>query len=179
MTSNRAERRLAASARLDGTPNRRAPRGRRRWWVAVLAVLYSIVLAVTLLWPVHVDGEGGFVRTDPLLDLLASWGVGAAVRYPLVEAAGNVLLFVPMGALWVAWSRRPRWSSVLSAAGLATAVSLAAEVAQATVLPERTFDLRDALANLGGAAIGAAITLLAIRSWRPSSPTNPPRPRAR
>ena len=38
-------------------------------------------------------------------------------------------------------------------------------------LPERTFDPRDMLANTIGAAIGAAIALLALRSWfRPTGP---------
>lgn len=170
MTSNRSERRLAASARLAALSP--APRIRvHQGWIALVTVVYSIGLAGVLFWPVHVDGEGGLIDPSWLLGVLGWWGMSSAVRYPLVESAGNALMFVPLGALWIAWVRRPRWRSAVAAMVIAAAVSLAAEVVQARYLPERTFDPRDVLANTLGAGLGAAIALLAVRSWfRPTEP---------
>lgn len=172
MTSNRSERRLAASARLAALTPAPTPRVRiHRVWIVLVTVAYSIGLSVVLFWPVHVDGEGGFIDPDPLLGLLGFLGMPAAVRYPVVQSGGNALMFVPLGALWIAWVRRPRWRSVVLAMAIAVVVSVAAEVVQARYLPERTFDPRDMLANTIGAAIGAAIALLALRSWfRPTGP---------
>ncbi len=142
-----------------------------RAWVLVVTVLYSILLGVVLFWPVHVDGEGGLFDPAALLGLLGSWGFPASLRYPLVESAGNTLMFLPLGALWIAWVRRPRWRSVVAAMVIALAVSLAAEIVQARYLPDRTFDPRDMVANTIGAGLGAAIALLAVRSWfRPAGP---------
>ncbi|GGI43521.1 hypothetical protein BCL57_000001 [Agromyces flavus] len=172
MTSDRSERRLAASVRLAGRAPAPAQRvGLPRAWVAVVSVLYSIGLGMVLFWPVHVDGEGGLIDPGWLLGLLGSWGLSAAVRYPLVESAGNALMFLPLGALWIAWVRRPRWRSVVVAMAIALAVSLAAEIVQARYLPARTFDPRDLVANTIGAGTGAAVALVAVRSWfRPSGP---------
>jgi VanZ family protein len=172
MTSNRSERRLAASVRMDAlAPAPRRPGGIHRGWVFLVTVLYSIGLALMLFWPVHVDGEGGFVRADWLLGVLGSWGVSPEVRYPLVESAGNAFMFMPLGALWIAWVRRPRWWSVVGAMAIAVAVSIVAELVQGRYLPDRTFDPRDMVANTVGAGMGAAIALLAVRSWfRPTGP---------
>ena len=131
----------------------------------MVTVLYSILLGVVLFWPVHVDGPGGLIDPGGLLGLLGSWGFPPSVRYPLVQSAGNTLMFLPLGALWIAWVRRPRWRSVLTAMVIALVVSLAAEIVQARYLPDRTFDPRDMVANTIGAGMGAAITLLAVRSW--------------
>ncbi|MFE5672310.1 VanZ family protein [Agromyces sp. NPDC056523] len=172
MTSDRSERRLAASARLARLAAPPVPRIRLpRVWIALVTVAYSIGLGIVLFWPVHVDGEGGLIDPTWLLGILGSWGLSAAVRYPLVESAGNALMFLPLGALWIAWVRRPRWRSVVAAMAIALAVSLAAEIVQARYLPARTFDPRDMIANTVGAGMGAAITLLAVRSWfRPTGP---------
>lgn len=166
MTSNRSERRLAASIRLDALTPPPIPRvGIARGWVFLVTLIYSIGLGLMLFWPVHVDGDGGLIDPSWLLGVLGYWGMKPDVRYPLVEMAGNALMFVPLGALWIAWVRRPRWLSVIAAMVIAVVVSVAAEYVQARYLPARTFDPRDMFANTLGAGIGAAITLVAVRSW--------------
>jgi VanZ family protein len=147
----------------DVGPTRRALAW-RRVILAVVGVAYGIGLWTVLFWPVHVDGEGGLIRVDGIIDVLAGMGVSAGVRYPLVQSGLNAILFLPFGALWAAWFRRQRLHLVISATLLASAASLAAELAQARFLPERTFDVRDILANGIGAGIGALIVVLAARS---------------
>ncbi|MRX43462.1 VanZ family protein [Agromyces kandeliae] len=139
----------------------------RRVVLAIVGVAYGIGLWIVLFWPVHVDGEGGLIRVDGIIDLLGRMGMPAGIRYPLVQAGLNAVLFLPFGALWAAWFRRQRLHLVISATALASAASLAAEIVQGRYLPGRTFDLRDVVANGIGAGIGALIVVLAAR--RPPS----------
>ena len=153
-----------ARLRADAAADRlRAERRAGRWrpWLIVAAMVYAAFLAVVLFWPVHVDGPGGFVRPDMMLDLLARLRFPQWARYLLVESASNVVLFVPLGALWAAWAPERRVGRVLTATALGAAVSLGAETVQQLLLPDRTFDLRDVVANTLGAALGA-ITVVVI-----------------
>jgi hypothetical protein len=155
--------RASSSVATVGGPTGRALAW-RRLILLIVGIAYGIGLWTVLFWPVHVDGEGGLIRVDGIIDVLARMGMPAGIRYPLVQSGLNAILFLPFGALWAAWFRRQRLHLVLSATLLATAVSLAAEIAQGRYLPARTFDLRDVLANGIGAGIGALIVVLAARS---------------
>ncbi|MGR0321208.1 VanZ family protein [Agromyces sp. ZXT2-3] len=159
----------------DAERSRRAgvsdgPSGRALAWrrlvLMVLGIAYGIGLWTVLFWPVHVDGEGGLIRVDGIIDVLAGMGMPAGIRYSLVQSGLNAVLFLPFGALWAAWFRRPRFHLVISATLLASGVSLAAEFAQRAFLPDRTFDLRDVVANGVGAGIGALVVVLAVRPAR-------------
>ncbi|WP_430645320.1 VanZ family protein [Agromyces sp. GXS1127] len=162
--------RLPDSERARRAPASDGPSGRALAWrrlvIMVVGVAYGIGLWTVLFWPVHVDGEGGLIRVDGIIELLARMGMPARIRYPLVQSGLNAVLFLPFGALWAAWFRRQRFHLVVSATLLASAVSLAAEFAQRAYLPDRTFDLRDVVANGVGAGIGALIVVLAARSGR-------------
>jgi glycopeptide antibiotics resistance protein len=168
MTPSDRVARLRADAAADLVVASRHTRPRRGWLV-VLTVVYAAVLAGVLFWPVHVDGEGGLLRFDVALEFLARLGVPQWARYLLVETASNVVLFVPLGALWAAWAPERRVRRVLTATGLGGAVSLCAETVQQVLLPDRTFDLRDVAANTLGAALGA-IAVVAIAAANPRSP---------
>jgi|GEM_PF-2531863 len=148
----------------------------RRVVIVIVGIAYGIGLWTVLFWPVHVDGEGGLIRVDGIIDLLARMGMPASIRYPLVQSGLNAVLFLPFGALWAGWFRRQRLHLVISATVLASTASLAAEIAQGHYLPERTFDLRDVVANGVGAGIGALIVVLASRV-PPAGPASgtPPR----
>ena len=134
---------------------------RAHGWLAAAATAYIAGLSVVLLWPVHVDGDGGLIRFDALLGWLGSIGVSSAVRYPLVESVANAVLFLPLGLL-VALAAE-RWHPVLrviTAGLLAFGFSVAAETAQGMFLPDRTVDPRDVAANTAGAVIGALVPIV-------------------
>lgn len=159
MTPSDRVARLRADAAADLVVARR--RGRyRRPVLVMLAVVYATLLAVVLFWPVHVDGEGGFLRFDAVIGFLARLGLPQWSRYLLVESASNVVLFLPLGALWAAWAPERRVLRVVTATAIGAAVSLCAEIVQQQLLPDRTFDLRDVAANALGAALGAIIVVV-------------------
>ena len=136
-------------------------------WLAAAAAVYLAGLSIVLLWPVHVDGDGGLVRFDALLGWLGSIGISAAVRYPLVESVANAVLFLPFGFL-VALAAE-RWHPVLriiTAGVLALGFSIAAETAQGMFLPDRTVDPRDVVANTAGAVVGALVPIVVALARR-------------
>ncbi|GAA1962146.1 VanZ family protein [Agromyces allii] len=137
----------------------RIPR-RRRIALAVVAAVYVAALAVVLFWPVHIDGDGGFVRFDPLLRALAAFGIPAWASYAFVEFAFNAALFVPLGMLVAAAaSQRPVVQRIGAAVVGGLVVSCLAELVQHVFLPQRTTDARDVLANTLGAALGAVVVV--------------------
>ena len=127
----------------------------RPWLLAALAG-YGLAAAGILLAPFSVTG---------LLDEFSRW-----VRDDLqitafgsgwLEFLANILMFVPLGLLLTLLFAHP-WRGVV----LALLLSAGAELAQ-FVLPSRQPSLRDVLANVAGAAIGAAIAwLLVLRRRR-------------
>jgi glycopeptide antibiotics resistance protein len=137
---------------------------RRRRVLAAIATAYAVALAIVLFWPTHVDGEGGFVRFDPVLDALAALGIPAWASYPWVEFAANAALFVPLGVLWAAAARTPRLRRAASAALIGAGVSIVAELGQRLLLDERTTDPRDVVANTLGAVLGALATVFVLRA---------------
>lgn len=159
---------------------------RRRRLLAAVAAVYAVALAIVLFWPSHVDGDGGFVRFDPVLDALAALGIPAWASYPWLEFAANTALFVPLGVLWAAAARTPRLRRAASAALIGAGVSIAAELGQRILLvDERTTDPRDVVANTLGSVLGAVATVLVMRalssgsSARRSGSRPAPRPPAR
>ena len=140
------------------------PVRRRRRWVLAVAAVYAVGLAFVLFWPVHVDGEGGLIEVHWLVGALAVSGVPIGLRYALVESFLNMVLFFPLGALWVASFRWPRPRSIATAAALGLGVSVVAEAVQLYFLPERTVDVRDVISNTAGAALGALTAVLLARA---------------
>lgn len=130
----------------------------------MVAAVYAVALAVVLFWPVHVDGEGGLIRIEWLVGAIGDLGVPIGLSYALVESFLNMVLFFPLGALWVASFRWPRPRSIATAAGLGLGVSVVAEAVQLYFLPERTVDVRDVLSNTAGAALGALTAVLLARA---------------
>jgi glycopeptide antibiotics resistance protein len=136
------------------------------WPLIAVAMAYAVALAAVLFWPTHVDGDGGFVRFDPILDLIAALGIPAWASYPWVEFAANAALFAPLGILWVAAAQAPRFRRIASAALIGAVVSIGAEVVQHAFIGDRTTDPRDVVANAIGSALGALVAVLVARSVR-------------
>ncbi|MEX1077689.1 MAG: VanZ family protein [Homoserinimonas sp.] len=95
-----------------------------------------------------------FISGDNTLD----W-----ITYALVEFVANIVLFVPVGVLFVLMLGWRRW---WLAAVLGIALTAAIEFAQ-VFLPNRVTDPRDVISNSVGAVIGVAL-VLTVTAWRQS-----------
>ena len=85
--------------------------------------------------------------------------------YGVLGFASNVALFVPLGVLVaVQLSQRRRWLAV----AIGAAVSLAIELMQAALLPERFATGSDVVANTVGAAAGVLLFSLVDRRRPPA-----------
>ncbi|MFJ6653886.1 VanZ family protein [Microbacterium sp. NPDC091313] len=136
----------------------------RRGAALVLGV-YAAVVVVVLLSPI--SPEVAVAWLTALLRDDVGW---SAVRQGWVEFALNIALFVPLGLLVTMLFRRV-WLGVVTALLL----SVAAEAVQ-EFLPGRLASLRDVLANVVGAAIGAFIAWIILRRLRgrAASPSDKP-----
>jgi len=99
---------------------------------------------------------GGILHA--VLHALHGWPPTAWITFAVVESVANVVMFVPLGLLIVAWGGR-WWHGIL--AGLI--ISSAIETVQLLFLPTRVADVRDVIANTLGAALGVTIALLLRR----------------
>lgn len=123
--------------------------------LAVVTFCYLLLVGWLTLGPQPLDANGRgllhriirFISGDNTLD----W-----ITYALVEFTANIVLFVPVGALFVlmlGWRRW--WLAVL----LGVALTVSIEAAQ-LVLPDRVTDPRDVVSNSIGSTIGVAIVLV-------------------
>ena len=126
-------------------------------WVAPTIVVFVLVLAVTL----RPDGTLNTANFIPLREHADAAGcvvtgcdeAGAAARFLIKDVAGNVVLFLPVGAavmMLLAGSARRWWWAV----GSAAALSVTIEAIQSRI-PTRATDVDDLLFNTAGAAVGA------------------------
>ncbi len=131
------------------------------WGLAV----YAAALAAVAFWPQPVDRP-----VAGLLHRALAWlhrhGVADWLDYGVVESAANVLLFVPLGALVAAMSRRGHWW-LGAVTGLLTSSTI--ELAQLLFLPARYASPADVLANTLGALLGSLFALPARRRRGPAS----------
>lgn len=130
---------------------------------AVLAgsAAYFMGLAVIALWPTHVDSQISVVDGTFLGRWLLDLGLSQGTAYRLMEFSANVLLYVPLGAIALLLVPRPAW---WRAVALALTISVAFELLQAGLRPERTASVGDVVANTLGAALGAGLVVTARRA---------------
>lgn len=124
---------------------------RRRWWVLGWLALYVVAVAVVVLSPVSyadfVNAAGDWLRDDLGVTFFGSgW----------IEFGANVLMFVPLGFLLTLLFEHP-WYGV----ALALVLSAGVELAQ-FFIPSREPSVRDVVANVLGAALGAALAWLIV-----------------
>lgn len=123
-------------------------RGEWLWWaLAALA-------AAWLLWMTLRPNAAVSADLAPLTASASARGISGHV---LIDLAGNVVVFAPLGlALALALSALPAGRAFLLATAGGAALSLAIELAQAA-LPSRVAALDDWLLNTAGAALGAGL----------------------
>jgi glycopeptide antibiotics resistance protein len=147
-------------------------RSRRAGWRAAIAATFPDVVLLVALAAIAVLtlGEPSGPQPDrinllPFRDqMLALRGeVDAAIAAATLFA--NVALFVPLGAALAA--RHPE-ASGWWLIGVAAAVSLAVEAAQAVMNIGRLADVTDVLANTIGAALGAALWKIVSAGDKPN-----------
>jgi len=128
--------------------------GGRRGVIVVLVVYLALVARVTL-WPQAApDDVFDYVRE------VTGWLTRhhVPIGYDVVEAASNVVMFVPFGVL-VGLLVRRRWLVVVLGCGLSVAI----ETCQALFLPTRVADPRDVVMNTLGALVGVLLVPAARR----------------
>lgn len=116
---------------------------------ALVGVVYA-----WLLWMTLRSNQIVAASLSPLTAPVAARGVSVRL---LVDLAGNVVVFVPLGAaLALALSRRPArtWLALTTLAG--AGLSLAIELAQ-SLIPTRVAALEDWLLNTVGVVLGALL----------------------
>ena len=137
---------LGAALVLGAVAQRRA-----RWllWLALLASI-GVILWLTLVL-VFGDAGGTGLNLEPFREIRRALNGGGAGHLNLV---GNVLMFVPVGAL-VAWiARRAR---VLAATSVGLLLSLGIELTQLSL--GRVGDIDDVILNTAGALLGGVLAV--------------------
>ena len=132
----------------------------RPWRWVLIAML--VPLAFVAFWPSPIDQP---VQGDlaSFLKFLHSHGIPAWFNYKFVEAAANVVLFVPLGAVARLAFPAKRWWQI-GAFGLI--VSGCMELGQLLFLDDRFASPMDLVTNTGGAVIGALTATLVINRLR-------------
>jgi glycopeptide antibiotics resistance protein len=130
-------------------------------WRWVLAAML-VPLAFVAFWPTPIDQpvQGDLAR---ILKFLHTYGIPLWINYKFVEAAANVVLFVPLGAVARLAFRDKHWWQI-GAFGLV--VSGCMELGQLLFLDNRYASPSDLVTNTGGAVIGALIATAVIKRLR-------------
>lgn len=129
------------------------------WLVSYLLFLGIIVFASRL------SDLGLPQLAESTLERLHAENIMTDVRFGHVEAAANVLLFIPVGLLVARMLPRRHWWIAIATGVL---LSLSIELLQAVALSGRSSTPRDVVCNSLGAIVGALITATMTR--RPAPP---------
>ena len=132
-----------------------------------IAAVYVVAVAMITVVPMRVTTDKlTRVNVVPLASVAACINQADGLHIPrrcIGNVLGNVLLFVPLGVLFTAITRRYESPVVLVIAASLLSTSIEAiQYAERTVPIGRTVDIDDVLWNTLGAYIGFAI----LRTWR-------------
>ena len=114
------------------------------------------LIAVWLLWMTLRPNQTVATDLAPLTASVAAQGISAHL---LIDLAGNVVVFAPLGAaLALALGDKPAGRRLLLATLTGAGLSLAIELAQMAI-PTRVAALDDLLLNTAGTASGALVSI--------------------
>ncbi|WP_426763939.1 VanZ family protein [Pseudarthrobacter sp. 1G09] len=128
----------------------------QRLWQTVLAAML-IPLALIAFWPTPVDRPVQGLLADTL-SFLHDHGIPCWFNYQFVEAAANVMLFIPVGFVSALSFPEKRWWQI---GALGLLVSGCIELGQLIFLHDRFASPTDILTNMSGAIIGALLSAVA------------------
>ncbi len=155
---------------INPSPVGRRPAVLPDWATRTAAVLYAAALAVITLAPIRWGSDLGRYRNNwkpqlvPLWNLVVNLRHGDRVLATLAGAAGNVVLFLPLGFLLpLLWPRLDRLGRVV---GIGFALSAVIELSQLAAPGVRRADVNDVLMNTLGTALGFLAWRLAARRAR-------------
>ncbi|HEY1017337.1 MAG TPA: VanZ family protein [Herpetosiphonaceae bacterium] len=121
---------------------------RRSALLAALLAGWCLLLLALALWPTQAPGIR-LINLVPLRGVLASLRAGGLAT--LINVAGNVVAFLPLGLLPAAL--HPRWRSARAALLIGLGFSLAIELGQ-LAFSRRVTDVDDLILNALGALAG-------------------------
>jgi glycopeptide antibiotics resistance protein len=127
-------------------------------WRGVVAI-FLVILAFIGFWPSPVD-EPVQGELSAVLELLHSHGIPAWFNYAFVEAAANVVLFVPVGIAATLAFPDKRWWRI---AALGLVVSGCMELGQQVFLSSRVASPLDLVTNTAGCVLGIALAQALLR----------------
>jgi glycopeptide antibiotics resistance protein len=125
-------------------------------WLLALSGAYALALALIGFWRTPVDQNVPVTDFAPVVWMADLLRLDPAQSYTLLESAANVVMFIPLGALVLLWKRHWTW---LHAIFLALGTTVAIELLQHTLRPERFASINDVVANTLGGAIGALLVV--------------------
>jgi VanZ family protein len=129
----------------------------RIWRTALVAML--IPLALIAFWPSPVDAlvQG---QLASVLNFLRGHGMPHWLNYEFVEAAANVVLFIPLGIVAVLAFAEKRWWHI---GGFGVTVSGCIELGQLLFLHNRFASFLDLVTNTGGVVTGALLAAAVVK----------------
>jgi glycopeptide antibiotics resistance protein len=145
------------------------------WVAGTAAVSYAAALVVVTIAPIRWGADLARYRNNwrpqlvPLWTLVVNLRDGDRVLATLAGAAGNVVLFLPLGFLLPMLA--PRLGRFWPAVGAGFALSAAIELSQVALPGVRRADVNDVLMNTLGAALGHLLYRRAERATAWSRPS--------
>ena len=139
-------------------------RQKSRLWQTVLVAMVA-PLALIAFWPTPVDRPLSG-QLAAVLAFLHRHGVPSWLDYNFVEAAANLVLFVPVGFVAALAFPSKRWWQI---GAFGVLVSGCIELGQLLFLEDRLASLSDIVTNTSGAVIGALLALWATKKGRPTT----------
>jgi glycopeptide antibiotics resistance protein len=140
------------------------------WLAGTATVVYAAALVVVTMAPIRWRADLARYRNNwrpqlvPLWNLVVNLRDGDRVMATLAGAAGNVVLFLPLGFLLPMLA--PRLGRFWPTVGAGFALSAAIELSQVAFPGVRRADVNDVLMNTLGAALGYLLYRLAARARR-------------